>query len=229
MPSASMSASRRRTSEAPAVAAGDRAVAMGTPQPGPSCVGYSLPSICATHAPPDRPAPSQPGYRSARAVHAVGSSDTWASASITRCDTIVSIPGPTNSSPVGALGISEDQQALHDTARRWVERRCPPAVVRRALEAPHELPPFWGELAELGWLGLHVGEAHGGSGGGLGDLAVVLEELGRACAPGPFLPTVLASAVIDRAGSASQRKDLLPGLVDGSTVGAVAWSGAVEA
>jgi alkylation response protein AidB-like acyl-CoA dehydrogenase len=129
---------------------------------------------------------------------------------------------------VGALGISEDHQALHDTARRWAERRCPPVVVRRALEAPHERPPFWTELAELGWLGLHVGEVHGGSGGGLGDLAVVLEELGRACAPGPFLPTVLAGAVIDRAGSEAQRGELLPGLVDGSAAGAVAWSRTVE-
>src|SRR5918992_4179436 len=158
----------------------------------------------------------------------MGSSDTWASASITRCDTIVSIPGATISPPVGALGISEDHRALHDPARRWVEHRCPPAAVRRALEAPHERPPFWTELAELGWLGLHVDEAFGGSGGGLGELAVVLEELGRACAPGPFLPTVLTSAVIDRAGSAAQRDELLPGLVDGSAVGAVAWSGAVD-
>src|ERR687895_131162 len=155
----------------------------------------------------------------------MGTSDTWASASITRCDTIVSIPGGTISPPVGALGISEDHQALHDTARRWVEHRCPPAAVRRALEAPHERPPFWAELAELGWLGLHVDEAFGGSGGGLGELAVVLEELGRACAPGPFLPTVLTSAVIDRAGSAAQRDELLPGLVDGSAVGVVPLAG----
>ena len=129
---------------------------------------------------------------------------------------------------MSALGISEDHQALHATARRWVEDRCPPSVARRALDAPHERPPFWGELAELGWLGLHLPEEHGGSGGGLGDLAVVLEELGRACAPGPFLPTVLAGAVIGRAGSAAQRGELLPGLADGSAVGAVAWSGAAE-
>jgi alkylation response protein AidB-like acyl-CoA dehydrogenase len=147
---------------------------------------------------------------------------------MTRCDTIVSIPGPTNSPPVATLGISEDHQALHDTARRWVEHRCPPAVARAALDSPHERPPFWTELAELGWLGLHVGEEHGGSGGGLGDLAVVLEELGRACAPGPFLPTVLAGAVVDRAGSAAQRDELLPALVDGSATAAVAWSGAVD-
>src|SRR5881398_3513053 len=65
-------------------------------------------------------------------------------------------------------------------------------------DAAETLPPFWDELAALGWLGLHLAEDVGGSGYGLPELAVVLEELGRACAPGPFLPTVLASASIDR-------------------------------
>ncbi len=86
------------------------------------------------------------------------------------------------------------------------------------------MPPFWDDLASLGWLGLHLPEAVGGSGYGLPELAVVLEELGRACAPGPFLPTVLASAVIDRLADDDVRKALLPGLADGSVRGAVAFS-----
>jgi alkylation response protein AidB-like acyl-CoA dehydrogenase len=86
------------------------------------------------------------------------------------------------------------------------------------------MPPFWGDLAALGWLGLHLPEDGGGSGYGLAELAVVLEELGRACAPGPFLPTVLASAVIDRLGTDQQRAGLLPALADGSVVGAVAFA-----
>ena len=51
-------------------------------------------------------------------------------------------------------------------------------------------------MAALGWLGLHVPEEHGGSGYGLPELVVVVEELGRALAPGPFVPTVIASAVL---------------------------------
>ena len=123
------------------------------------------------------------------------------------------------------LGLSDDHVALHDTARRWCAQHCPASVPRALLDdAPETLPPFWDELAALGWLGLHLAEDVGGSGYGLPELAVVLEELGRACAPGPFLPTVLASAAIDRLGDDETRSALLPGLADGSTRAAVAFS-----
>ena len=118
------------------------------------------------------------------------------------------------------LGVSEDHRALHDTARRWVEARGLLTAARDTLDAPTDaLPAFWDELAAMGWLGLHVEEAHGGSGYGLAEAAVVLEELGRACAPGPIVTTVLAAAVIDRLGDELARSALLPGLVDGSTPG----------
>ena len=123
------------------------------------------------------------------------------------------------------LGVSEDHRALHDTARRWVEARDVLGAARDTLDAPADsLPPFWDELAGMGWLGLHVDEAHGGSGYGLAEAAVVLEELGRACAPGPIVTTVLAAAVVDRLGDESTRSSFLPGLVDGSAPGTVAFA-----
>ncbi|MEY2424120.1 MAG: hypothetical protein QOI95_4187 [Acidimicrobiaceae bacterium] len=126
------------------------------------------------------------------------------------------------------LGISDDHVALHETARRWATNHCPPAVPRALLDdAPETLPPFWDDLAALGWLGLHLPEDVGGSGYGLAELAVVLEELGRACAPGPLLPTVLASAAIDRLGDDETRAKLLPGLADGTVRAAVAFSAPV--
>jgi alkylation response protein AidB-like acyl-CoA dehydrogenase len=125
------------------------------------------------------------------------------------------------------LGITADHVALHDTARRWVTNHCPPAVPRALLDTEHEeMPPFWPQLAALGWLGLHLPEDVGGSGYGLSELTVVLEELGRGCAPGPFLPTVLASAAIDALGDEDARRALLPALADGSTRAAVAFAGA---
>jgi alkylation response protein AidB-like acyl-CoA dehydrogenase len=123
------------------------------------------------------------------------------------------------------LGISDDHVALHETARRWVTNHCPPSVLRALLDgAPETPPPFWDELAALGWLGLHLPEQYGGSGYGLSELVVVLEELGRACAPGPFLPTVLASAAIDRLGDDDAKATLLPGLADGSVCAAVEFA-----
>ena len=77
--------------------------------------------------------------------------------------------------------------------------------------------PFWSTLAEQGLLGLHLPEDVGGAGYGFMELAVVTEELGRNLVPGPFLPTVLASAVLHRAG----HRRHLPELADGSRIAAV--------
>ena len=65
-------------------------------------------------------------------------------------------------------------------------------------------------MAELGWLGIHLPEEHGGAGAGLSELIAVLDELGRQVAPGPFLPTVLASAVVAQCGNDEQRALFLP-------------------
>src|SRR6185437_8069839 len=73
-----------------------------------------------------------------------------------------------------------------------------------------------------GWLGLHLPEERGGSGFGLPELVVVVEELGRGIAPGPFVPTVIASACIDAAGSDEVAARFLPGLADGSLFGGIA-------
>jgi alkylation response protein AidB-like acyl-CoA dehydrogenase len=119
----------------------------------------------------------------------------------------------------GCLGLADEHRALRDSVRELAARRITPAVVRAAVDAKaSELPPFWDELAAQGLLGLHLPEADGGAGYGLVEVAVVLEELGRAMAPGPFLPTVLVGAVLDAAG----HRDHLAGLADGSLVGAVA-------
>ena len=122
------------------------------------------------------------------------------------------------------IGISEDHLALHDAVRGWCERHVPPAVPRALLDADTEgMPPFWSELAGQGWLGLHLAEEHGGSGFGLSELVVVDEELGRVLAPGPFLPSVLAGALLEVGTAGAAAHDLLPGLASGERVGAVHW------
>jgi alkylation response protein AidB-like acyl-CoA dehydrogenase len=125
-----------------------------------------------------------------------------------------------------ALAITDDHRALAEVARSFLSGQR--AAARSLLDAPEEaLPAFWKELTALGWLGLHLPEEHGGEGAGLAELAVVLEELGRVVAPGPFLPTVLASAIVAEAGSPELRAALLPGLADGSRIGAVGLGGSL--
>jgi alkylation response protein AidB-like acyl-CoA dehydrogenase len=122
-----------------------------------------------------------------------------------------------------AIAISDDHRELANVARSFVEGQGVLAAARAQFDQPEEtLPPFWKEIADLGWLGLHLPEAHGGSGYGLAELVVVLEALGREVAPGPFLPSVWASAVVAAAGTDAQKAALLPGFADGSRVGAVA-------
>lgn len=133
-----------------------------------------------------------------------------------------------------SLAITPEHGELATTARRWVEARVPVSLTRVALEADADaVPPFWGELADLGWLGLAVGEGNGGSGYGLPELGIVCEETGRGCVPGPFLPSAIAAVCIDRWGGAALAP-LAERLASGRAVGAVsltpgapAWSGAL--
>src|ERR1700729_2492754 len=99
------------------------------------------------------------------------------------------------------LGLTEEHLQLAETVRGWAQRNSPADVVRAAADgadrgAAHYLQSLAPGLAEQGLLGLHVPEDDGGQGYGLPELAVALEELGRALVPGAFLPTVLASAVL---------------------------------
>jgi alkylation response protein AidB-like acyl-CoA dehydrogenase len=127
-----------------------------------------------------------------------------------------------------SIAINEDHLALLAAARRFTERRCPPAVVRAAVEAEADaLPPFWAELADLRWLGLAVAEADGGEGYGYTELAVVLEELGRTVAPGPMLPTAWAAGVVGLAGRPAAGP--LGDLAAGRRVGSVALGGSIDA
>ena len=127
------------------------------------------------------------------------------------------------------IALTDERRQLADVASAFLADRHALAAARDLLEAEVEsLPPFWDELVSMGWLGLHLPEDVGGSGYGLDELAVVLEALGAAAAPGPFLPTVIASAIIDAVGSDVQRKAHLPGLADGTTLGAVALGGSVD-
>ena len=127
------------------------------------------------------------------------------------------------------IGITEDHEHLRTAVRRFVDDRIGPGVVRHALdERGQARPAFWTDLAEPGWIGLHIGEAHGGTGAGLLEQAVVIEELGRACAPGPYVPTAVVGAVLDADGGPAARA-LLPRIVAGELTAAIALDGSTLA
>ena len=96
-----------------------------------------------------------------------------------------------------SIAITEEHRALAQTVAAFLTRHQSRATARHLLTAEADArPAFWGELSGLGLLGLHLAEEHGGSGFGLLETLVVAEQMGRYLAPGPFVPTVVTSAVL---------------------------------
>ena len=130
-----------------------------------------------------------------------------------------------------ALALTDDHAQLADSVRSWAKRTSPPSVARAAADGDDSGAVLYRDtirpgLAELGVLGLHVPEADGGQGAGLTELAVAVEELGRALVPGGFVPTALASAVLVSAGLAGK---VVGSLVQGTGNGAVALTADIRA
>jgi alkylation response protein AidB-like acyl-CoA dehydrogenase len=116
--------------------------------------------------------------------------------------------------------LSKPQKLLQKSARELFARECPAKRVRELMATDTALnPELWSAVAEQGWLGLHLSEACGGLGLSPVELAVVAEEMGRACFPGPFLGSVWAGALI---AEANPKSPLLEKLAAGETRGAVA-------
>ncbi len=122
------------------------------------------------------------------------------------------------------FGFSEEQEMLRASARGLLDKECPPAVVRRLMEDErgHD-PAVWKKMAGLGWTGLTIPEEFGGAGLTYVDLALVMEEMGRALLPSPFIWTTMAAEAIRRAGSDAQKRAILPKIAAGETIAAIAW------
>jgi alkylation response protein AidB-like acyl-CoA dehydrogenase len=120
--------------------------------------------------------------------------------------------------------FSDDSKQLRDQARRFLSQQCATSVVRRTLDGQEiYASDLWREIARLGWIGAAIPEEFGGAGLGYEGLCVLAEEIGRAVAPIPFASTAyLAAEAILTAGSESQRREWLPKLCDGSSIGCLA-------
>ena len=123
------------------------------------------------------------------------------------------------------LSLTEKQEALKSEAREFFELECPTSLVREMERDERGYSAdMWERMASLGWMGLPFPERYGGGGGSLTDLAVLLEEFGRAaCTPGPFFNSVaIAGLTILDAGSDAQKAEILPRIADGSLIATAA-------
>ena len=120
---------------------------------------------------------------------------------------------------------SSAQQLLSSTAREFLRKHCPPELAQRVALDPRGFDePLWRRMAELGWQGLLIPGDFGGSDGSLLDVILLVEEMGRAGAPGPFVPSAVVATLTLRlvAGSDDQKKRWLPALAAGDRIVSVA-------
>ncbi|MFQ5988216.1 MAG: acyl-CoA dehydrogenase family protein, partial [Dehalococcoidia bacterium] len=118
------------------------------------------------------------------------------------------------------LGFSEEQEMLRKTARDFLSNECPKSLVREMVEDEKGYTPeLWRKMAELGWMGLAFPEEYDGMGMSFLDLVILLEEVGRACLPGPFFSTVVLGGfpILD-AGTEEQKRELLPQIANGDLI-----------
>ncbi len=134
--------------------------------------------------------------------------------------------------------LTADQEALRSAAAELLADHASPAAVRAFVGEDNtaEPPPFdpglWSAMAAQGWLGVEETSAAGGLGAGLVEIAVLCEQVGRHCAPAPFLSTVLALACLREAASQpgvssatrSAAAHWAERLGSGEAVGCVAWA-----
>jgi alkylation response protein AidB-like acyl-CoA dehydrogenase len=125
-----------------------------------------------------------------------------------------------------ALVLTEEQSMLRDSARGLISDKAPVSHLRQlrdSKDATGFSRDLWKAFADMGFSGLLVPEAFGGSGLGCVEAGVLMEEIGRTLMPSPFLATgVLAASALSRAGSDAQKSAYLPKISDGSLLAALA-------
>jgi alkylation response protein AidB-like acyl-CoA dehydrogenase len=117
--------------------------------------------------------------------------------------------------------LNDEQKEIKRVAHDLLAARSPFAKVRQSAETGSYDEDLFRELVALGWPGIAVSAEHSGQGLGAVELAVLLEELGYACAPTPFLGTATAAAVIQAAATPAQQERWLPALASGEATGGV--------
>jgi len=121
------------------------------------------------------------------------------------------------------LEFTDDQEELRASVRSFLEKECPLELVRSVVETGEAPEKLWASMVGLDWPGLAIAEACGGVGLSFVETAVVVEELGRVIAPGPFLATTTQFApVVRELGSEQQQQRFLGAVATGAITGSLA-------
>lgn len=125
------------------------------------------------------------------------------------------------------FSFTDEQQEFRLMLRRFLEDKSPTIEVRRLMETDSGCDPkVWRQLSlELGLTAIHIPEVYGGQGFGISELAIAVEEMGRAllCAP-YFASTVMAATAILKAGTEEQKRALLPKIAAGEVIATLAFA-----
>lgn len=126
------------------------------------------------------------------------------------------------------LPLTDDHRAVAEAVRSFLGGHDAGSLARQVTDDPTaDTGKLWKQLADLGWLGLHLPGEFGGSDAGLPEVAVVAEELGRLVVPVPYLASVAVSAALAAKGDDELRSTWLPKFADGSVVSGLGLSGSL--
>jgi alkylation response protein AidB-like acyl-CoA dehydrogenase len=119
--------------------------------------------------------------------------------------------------------LTDEQQMLQAAARDFLAARLNSEKIRALAESKDGLDEnLWKEMADLNWPGLTVSEEHSGQGLGTVELAVLMEQLGYALAPGPLLSDTIAALTLNAAANDDQKERYLAPLATGEVRGTIA-------
>ena len=118
------------------------------------------------------------------------------------------------------FSLNEEQEILRNMARNFLTKECPKSFVKEMNNDERGYSPLlWRKMAELGWMGFVFPEKYGGMEGSFLDLTVLMEEMGRACLPGPFFSTVILGGIsLLEGGNEKQKERFLPKIAKGEII-----------
>jgi isovaleryl-CoA dehydrogenase len=118
------------------------------------------------------------------------------------------------------FSLTDEQQDFVAAIRDFCQRECGTSEQRERLTNGYSeahSPEVYSTMADLGWLGVTIADQYGGSGGGMLDASLFMEETSRGLAPvGGYATTLIVAGATQRFGTEEQKKEILGGIAAGS-------------